>query len=115
QPPEQIRRTVAEMRRHRRETQPAKVRTFGSVWKNPAGDHSAGGLLEQCGMKGFAVGGARISPVHANFVENTGTATSADVLAVMVAARRRAWEQFGVLLEHEVQFLGPIGLPPPPV
>jgi UDP-N-acetylmuramate dehydrogenase len=112
--PARIRATVAAMQRHRRETQPAKVRTFGSVWKNPDGDRSAGRLLEECGLKGFAIGGARISPVHANFIENTGTATSADVVGLMVEARRQAFERFGVRLEHEVQFLGPIGLPPAP-
>jgi UDP-N-acetylenolpyruvoylglucosamine reductase len=110
--PEAIRATVAGMQRRRREAQPAKVRTFGSVWKNPGGELSAGRMLEACGLKGFAVGGARISPVHANFIENTGGARSADVLELMREARRRAREQFGVELEHEVQMLGPIALDP---
>jgi UDP-N-acetylenolpyruvoylglucosamine reductase len=105
-----IRATVADMQRRRREAQPAKVRTFGSVWKNPGGELSAGRMLEECGLKGFASGGARISPVHANFIENVGGARSADVIAVMQEARRRARERFGVELEHEVQMLGPIGL-----
>jgi UDP-N-acetylenolpyruvoylglucosamine reductase len=109
--PAAIRATVADMQRRRREAQPAKVRTFGSVWKNPEGDRSAGQLLEECGLKGFVSGGARISPVHANFIENVGGARSADVVALMVEARRRARDQFGVELEHEVQMLGPIGLP----
>jgi len=107
---ERIRATVADMQRRRREAQPAKVRTFGSVWKNPRGDLSAGRILEECGLKGFAAGGARISPVHANFIENTGDARSADVIALMQEARRRARDRFGVELEHEVQMLGPIGL-----
>jgi UDP-N-acetylmuramate dehydrogenase len=67
-------------------------------------------MLEECGLKGYAVGGARISPVHANFIENTGTARSADVAALIAEARRRARERFGVDLEHEVELLGPIGL-----
>jgi UDP-N-acetylenolpyruvoylglucosamine reductase len=108
--PETIRATVAGMQRRRREAQPAKVRTFGSVWKNPDGELSAGRMLEACGLKGFAVGGARISPVHANFIENVAGARSADVLALMREARRRARAQFGVELEHEVQMLGPIAL-----
>ena len=108
--PETIRATVADMQRRRREAQPAKVRTFGSVWKNPGGDLSAGQMLEACGLKGFAAGGARISPVHANFIENAGDARSADVIALMREARRRARERFGVELEHEVQMLGPIEL-----
>ena len=111
--PERIRATVADMQRRRREAQPAKVRTFGSVWKNPAGGLSAGRMLEECGLKGFASGGARISPVHANFIENVGGARSADVIALMQEARRRARERFGVELEHEVQMLGPIALETP--
>jgi UDP-N-acetylmuramate dehydrogenase len=111
--PERIRATVADMQRRRREAQPAKVRTFGSVWKNPAGELSAGRMLEECGLKGFVAGGARISPVHANFIENIGCARSADVIALMQEARRRARERFGVELEHEVQMLGPIGLETP--
>jgi UDP-N-acetylenolpyruvoylglucosamine reductase len=110
--PSVIRATVADMQRRRREAQPAKVRTFGSVWKNPDGELSAGRLLEECGLKGFTSGGARISPVHANFIENVGGARSADVVALMVEARRRARDRFGIELEHEVQMLGPIGLPP---
>jgi UDP-N-acetylenolpyruvoylglucosamine reductase len=108
--PERIRATVADMQRRRREAQPAKVRTFGSVWKNPGGELSAGRMLEACGLKGFTAGGARISPVHANFIENLGDARSADVIALMREARRRVRERFGVELEHEVQMLGPIAL-----
>jgi UDP-N-acetylmuramate dehydrogenase len=111
--PARIQATVAEMQRRRREAQPAKVRTFGSVWKNPDGALGAGQMLEACGLKGFALGGARISPVHANFIENTGGARSADVIALMREARGRARERYGVDLEHEVQMLGPIGLEPP--
>jgi UDP-N-acetylmuramate dehydrogenase len=106
---ETIRRTVADMQRRRREAQPAKVRTFGSVWKNPGPGKTAGRLLEECGLKGYAVGGARISPVHANFIENHDGARSADVIALMREGRRRARER-GVELEHEVQMLGPVGL-----
>ncbi len=109
--PAVIRETIREMQQRRREAQPAKVRTFGSVWKNPGDGVTAGRLLEQCGLKGFAVGGARISSVHANFIENTGGARSSDVLDLMVEARRRVLDQHGVELEHEVQMLGEIALP----
>jgi UDP-N-acetylmuramate dehydrogenase len=68
-------------------------------------------MLDACGLKGFAVGGACISPKHANFIENAGDATTADALALMAEARRRAHEQFGVTLEHEVEFIGDIRLP----
>jgi UDP-N-acetylenolpyruvoylglucosamine reductase len=110
--PEQIRQKVREFQGRRRDAQPAKVRTFGSVWKNPDGGLTAGRMLERCGLKGYRIGGARISPVHANFIENTGDATSADVVALMVEARRRARDGFGVTLEHEVQMLGDLALPP---
>jgi UDP-N-acetylmuramate dehydrogenase len=108
---DEIREIVREMQGRRRAAQPQKVRTFGSVWQNPSPEMTAGRLLEQCDLKGFAAGGARISPVHANFIENTGTATSADVIALMVEARRRARERFGVELHHEVQMVGPVSLP----
>jgi UDP-N-acetylmuramate dehydrogenase len=111
EPAEAIRATIRDMQRRRKEAQPSKVRTFGSVWKNPDGELTAGRMLDACGLRGFQIGGARVSPVHANFIENTGDATSADVIALMVEARRRARERFGVELEHEVQMVGDIRLP----
>jgi UDP-N-acetylmuramate dehydrogenase len=69
-------------------------------------------MLEDCGLKGFRIGGAVVSPRHANFIENADGATSADALALMAEARRRARERFGVELEHEVQFLGRLELTP---
>jgi UDP-N-acetylmuramate dehydrogenase len=68
-------------------------------------------MLELCGLKGFRSGGAQISPKHANFVENAGGATSADCVAVMAEARRRAHVEFGVELQREVVFLGLPELP----
>ena len=108
---DEIRAIVREMQGRRRSAQPQKVRTFGSVWKNPTEQLGAGRLLERCGLKGYRIGGARISPVHANFIENVdGQASSADVIALMAEARCRARKE-GVELEHEVQMLGPIALP----
>ena len=70
-----------------------------------------GRLIEACGLKGHVIGGARISPVHANFIENPGGARSADVVALIAEARAaRVRERFGVELEHEVELLGPIAL-----
>jgi UDP-N-acetylmuramate dehydrogenase len=97
---------VSELVALRKATQPTNKRTFGSVFKNPAGELGAGQLLERCGLKGFRVGGAVISPKHANFIENAGGASSADCVALMAEARRRAREQQGVELEHEVVLLG---------
>ncbi len=109
-PVEEIKAEVADLVARRKATQPTNKRTFGSVFKNPPGELGAGRMLELCGLKGFAVGGAVVSPRHANFVENAGNATSADCLALMHEARRRAREQFGVDLEHEVVFLGSLSL-----
>ena len=108
---EEIRTTVREMQARRAAAQPRKARTFGSVFKNPDEGPGAGQLLEACALKGYAIGGARISSVHANFIENVGTATSADVAALIGEARRRARERFGVDLEHEVELLGAIAIP----
>jgi UDP-N-acetylmuramate dehydrogenase len=111
-PLEEIKRAVAEMQARRKAAQPTNKRTFGSVFKNPEHALSAGRMLDACGLKGFRLGGARISPVHANFIENTGEARSEDALALIVEARRRAAERFGVELRPEVQLVGPIELPP---
>jgi UDP-N-acetylenolpyruvoylglucosamine reductase len=110
-PPEEIKAEVRELNTRRKAAQPTNRRTFGSVFKNPDHELSAGRMLEACGLKGHRIGGAQISPKHANFIENADGATTADALALMAEARRRAYEQFGVRLEHEVEFLGPLELP----
>jgi UDP-N-acetylenolpyruvoylglucosamine reductase len=109
-PVAEIRIEVAELVARRKATQPTNKRTFGSVFKNPPGDVGAGRMLELCGMKGHAIGGAVVSPRHANFIENAGGATSEHCLALMREARRRAHEQFGVELGHEVVLLGALAL-----
>jgi UDP-N-acetylenolpyruvoylglucosamine reductase len=109
--PEAVKAKAAELLAARKATQPTNKRTFGSVFKNPPGAAGAGRMIEECGLKGHAIGGAVISPRHANFIENAGGATSADCVALMVEARRRVRERFGVELRHEVQFLGPLSLP----
>jgi UDP-N-acetylmuramate dehydrogenase len=111
-PPEEIKAEVRELNARRKDAQPTNRRTFGSVFKNPDHELSAGRMLEACGLKGHRIGGAQISPKHANFIENADGATTADALALMAEARRRAFEQFGVRLEHEVELLGDIDLPP---
>jgi UDP-N-acetylmuramate dehydrogenase len=111
-PAAEIRSLVTEMQVRRKETQPTNKRTFGSVFKNPDQELGAGRMIEACGLKGHRIGGALISPRHANFIENAGGATAADALALMAEARRRAHEQFGVVLEREVELLGDLELPP---
>jgi UDP-N-acetylmuramate dehydrogenase len=108
--PAAVKAVLAEMREKRRQAQPSGIKTFGSTFKNPddprAEGRTAGQLLEAAGCHGLAVGGARFSAKHANFVENAGDATTADVLEVMAAGRARVKERFGVELEPEVQILG---------
>jgi UDP-N-acetylmuramate dehydrogenase len=110
-PPDEIRADVRELVAQRKATQPTNKRTFGSVFKNPPGKLGAGRMLEQCGLKGYRLGGAMISPMHANFVENAGGATASDCVSLMIEARRRAHEEFGVVLEREVVFAGLPELP----
>ena len=110
-PPEEIKAEVRKLNARRKEAQPTNRRTFGSVFKNPEHELSAGRMLEACGLKGHRIGGAQISPKHANFIENADGATTADALALMAEARRRAHDQFGIRLEHEVEVLGELALP----
>jgi UDP-N-acetylmuramate dehydrogenase len=91
--------------RQRREKQPRSVRTFGSAFKNPPGQH-VGRLVEAAGLKGVRRGGAEISTVHANFLVNTGDATTADVLALMTLMRQGVERMSGIALEPEVKLLG---------
>jgi UDP-N-acetylenolpyruvoylglucosamine reductase len=110
--PDLVKARAAELLAQRKATQPTNKRTFGSVFKNPPVGPGAGRMIEECGLKGHRIGGAIVSPRHANFIENSDTATTADCIAVMAEARRRVYETFGVDLEHEVQFLGDLDLPP---
>ena len=105
-PVDEIKKEIADFVARRKATQPTNKRTFGSVFKNPPGELGAGRMLESCGLKGHRIGAAVISPRHANFIENAGGATSADCLALISEARRRAREQYGVDLEHEVVLWG---------
>jgi UDP-N-acetylmuramate dehydrogenase len=114
-PSDDVKRTLGEMRSKRRAAQPSGIKTFGSTFKNPtdarAQGRTAGQLLEAAGARGLRVGGAGFSAKHANFVENFGDATTADVVELMAEGRRRVREHFGVDLEPEVQTLGPVSFP----
>jgi len=112
---DQVKATLADMRARRKAAQPSGIKTFGSTFKNPpdprAEGRTAGQLLEAAGCRGLRIGGAGFSAKHANFIENHGDASTADVIAVMAEGRRRVKERFGVALEAEVQVLGPVELP----
>jgi UDP-N-acetylmuramate dehydrogenase len=102
--PAQVKERVAKYRQHRKDTQPVQG-SAGSVFKNPPGDYS-GRLIEAAGLKGTTIGGAQISPVHANFIVNAGSATAADVVSLIALARNTVRERFGVALELEVELRG---------
>ncbi len=89
----------------RRRTQPVGSACCGSVFRNPAG-RSVGAMVEECGLKGFSVGGAEVSPIHTNFIVNNGTASAQDVVSVIQHVYEQVKETYGVELQPEVKFLG---------
>jgi len=105
--PEKLRSLIEQYKQHRKRTQPPQ-QSAGSIFKNPSGDF-AGRLIEQAGLKGRAHGKAQISERHANFIVNLGGASAADVVALIVEARNRVLDLFGVELELEVELRGEWG------
>jgi UDP-N-acetylmuramate dehydrogenase len=105
--PAAVRAEIDALLARRQVTQPINVPSCGSVFRNPPGDH-AGRLIEASGLKGCRVGGAQISPVHANFIANTDGASAADVLSLIERARAEVLRQHGVRLELEVKVVGRI-------
>jgi UDP-N-acetylmuramate dehydrogenase len=104
--PVRIRAQMERNLRDRKATQPLGFPSAGSVFVNPPGD-SAGRLIESVGLKGLRLGGARISPVHANFIVNEGGATAADVVGLVSKIRMTVKDVCGVDLRPEIRFLGP--------
>jgi len=103
--PASIMARIETLLQYRARTQPLATSNCGSVFKNPPG-HFAAKLIEDCGLKGAAVGGARISQRHANFIINENKATATDVFELIVRARREVYSRFGVKLEPEVKLIG---------
>ncbi|GAB4530664.1 MAG: UDP-N-acetylmuramate dehydrogenase [Anaerolineales bacterium] len=103
-PHTEIQARMAAFTAHRRQTQPPGA-SLGSMFKNPAGDY-AGRLIEAAGLKGLQIGGAQISPQHANFFINTGQATASDIFALIQQTRETVQQQFGITLELEIELLG---------
>ena len=102
--PAAIRARMEELAAKRREKQPLEYPSAGSMFKRPPG-HFAAALIDQCGLKGLAVGGAQVSAKHAGFVVNRGGATCGDVLALVDQVKERVLAQTGVELEMEVKVL----------
>jgi len=100
-----VRAEVDRLLTARRNSQPLDVPSCGSVFKNPPGDF-AGRLIEAAGLKGRRLGGAEISPVHANFIANRGGATAADVLGLIREAQAAVWQTAAVRLVPEVRLIG---------
>lgn len=116
--PEALRRTAKESLTFRKRTQPLALRSAGCIFQNPEAERhllpegvpcSAGALIDRVGLKGERRGGARISPVHANFFVNEGGATARDVAALIDEARRRVRDAFGIELREEIVRLGDFG------
>ena len=101
---EQIRVRMAELMAKRRGKQPLEFPSAGSTFKRPEG-YFAAALIDQCGLKGRSVGGAQVSPKHAGFVVNTGTATCQDILELMDEVKTAVFQATGVTLEAEVKYL----------
>jgi len=100
-----IRAKMSELNAKRRDKQPLNMPSAGSTFKRPK-DHFAGTLIEQCGLKGYTVGGAQVSEKHAGFVVNIGGATAVDVMRLMEHVQTTVYKQCGVMLEPEVRMLG---------
>lgn len=96
---------MATYKDRRLRTQPLKEPSAGSVFRNPEGRHAAK-LIEEAGLKGCRIGGAQVSPLHANFIINTGNATASDVLALIEHIQTVVEERFGVRLVPEVRVVG---------
>ncbi|WP_068774431.1 UDP-N-acetylmuramate dehydrogenase [Paenibacillus sp. FJAT-26967] len=101
----QIASALAAHKARRLRTQPLQLACAGSVFRNPEGNHAAK-LIEEAGLKGTMIGEAVISPLHANFIVNTGEASAEDVLALIALAQRTVLEKFGVELQPEVLVVG---------
>lgn len=90
----------------RKTTQPTRLPSAGCFFRNPEGGQPAGKLIDLAGLKGLRVGGAEVSPVHANYLVNRGGATAADILQLMAIVRERVFQNFNLILEPEVHIVG---------
>jgi UDP-N-acetylmuramate dehydrogenase len=105
QDPHQLLRQTSAYLQHRRRTQPYHLPSCGSVFRNPP-QYAAGWLIERSGLKGYRIGQAQVSPLHANFIVNLGGATAQDIYALIHHVQRVVAERWGILLHPEVKYLG---------
>ena len=105
-PADEIQSQRAQASQGRKDTQPLRFRSAGSVFKNPKPDLAAGYLIDQAGLKGTRQGDAEISPKHANFFVNHGQAKAADVVALIRLAKKTVQEKYDINLELEIKTLG---------
>lgn len=101
----EIKEAMDDKLRRRKEKQPLEYGSAGSTFKRPEG-YFAGALIEQCGLKGYTVGGAQVSEKHAGFVINKNSATATDVISLIRDVQDKVYEKFGVKLETEVKIVG---------
>ncbi|MGH7674994.1 MAG: UDP-N-acetylmuramate dehydrogenase [Gemmatimonadales bacterium] len=104
--PAKLKEVQGRLLRWRKAGTPFDQACAGSTFRNPGGSKTAGMLIDECGLKGFAVGGVRVSPLHANYFVNLGTATAADVLKLIEHVRKTVLKKTGVALELEVKVVG---------
>ncbi|NLM74957.1 MAG: UDP-N-acetylmuramate dehydrogenase [Clostridiaceae bacterium] len=102
--PKEIKAKMMELNNRRREKQPLDLPSAGSVFKRPEG-YFAGKLIEDCGLRGFSIGGAQISSKHCGFIVNTGNATSDDIIRLIEHIQKTVHEKTGVLLDPEVRVI----------
>jgi len=102
-PQEEARAKQLQIVEYRMKTQPLKEKSAGCIFRNPSPTRTAGALIDQCGLKGLQVGGAKVSEIHANFIINTGGARSADVEELIQIIQERVHAQTGIHLEPEVR------------
>ena len=106
EPPAKLKEMQARLFRWRKAGTPFDQPCCGSVFRNPGGPRTAGMLIDEAGLKGFTIGGAQVSPMHANYIVNTGNATASDVLRVIEHVRKTVAKKTGVELELEVKVIG---------